>query len=132
MIRKNGCLIDGTPIAEAVNFIDGNTERKPICYMSNCVHPTVLENALSQKFNAESPNIKRILGLQANTSPLSPEELDNAKELFVSDPKELADKMERLDKKFGIKIWGGCCGTDNRHLEEFAERILKKKEENNL
>ena len=62
-------------IAEAVEFIDNNTERKPVCYMSNCVHPAVLESALSQKFNAENPYIKRILGLQANTSPLSPEEL---------------------------------------------------------
>ena len=132
MIRKNGCLIDGTPIAEAVGFIENNTERKPICYMSNCVHPAVLESALSKEFNAKSPYIKRILGLQANTSPLSPEELDNAEELFVSEPRELADKMESLDKKFGIKIWGGCCGTDNRHIEEFARRILNKKEENNL
>lgn len=126
MIRKNGCLIDGTPIAEAVGFIENNTERKPICYMSNCVHPIVLESALSKEFNAKSPYIKRILGLQANTSPLSPEELDNADELFISEPKELADKMESLDKKFGIKIWGGCCGTDNRHIEEFARRISDK------
>lgn len=123
MIRKNGCLIDGTPIAETVEFIDNNTERKPVCYMSNCVHPAVLESALNQKFNAENLYIKRILGLQANTSPLSPEELDNAEELFVSEPKELADGMESLERKFGIKIWGGCCGTDNRHIEEFAKRI---------
>ena len=100
--------------------------------MSNCVHPTVLESALSQEFNVDSPYIKRILGLQANTSPLSPEELDNAKELLVSKPKELADKMESLDNKFGIKIWGGCCGTDNRHIEEFAKRILSKNAEYNL
>lgn len=126
MIRKNGCLIDGTPIAEAVGFIENNTERKPICYMSNCVHPIVLESALSKEFNAKSPYIKRILGLQANTSPLSPEELDNADELFISEPRELADKMESLDKKFGIKIFGGCCGTDNRHIEEFAKRISDK------
>ncbi|MDR3598633.1 homocysteine S-methyltransferase family protein [Clostridium sp.] len=27
--------------------------------------------------------------------------------------------------KFNLKVFGGCCGTDNRHIEEIAQRLIK-------
>jgi homocysteine S-methyltransferase len=31
--------------------------------------------------------------------------------------------MLQLNSSFGVKILGGCCGTDGRHLEYLTENI---------
>ena len=31
--------------------------------------------------------------------------------------------MMKLDKYFTPKIFGGCCGTDNTHIEEIAKQV---------
>lgn len=125
MIRDNGKLIDGTTIHNAILNIDKATKRKPICYMTNCVHPIVLRKALSYLFNETKLVKERFRGIQANTSPLSPEELDNCCDLKSSDSVSLANDMVELYKYFTPKIFGGCCGTDNTHIEEIAKRIKK-------
>lgn len=73
MIRKDGRLLDGTTINDAIIDIDKNTKRKPICYMTNCVHPKVLKSALTKEYNKTSAVRARFKGIQANTSELSPE-----------------------------------------------------------
>lgn len=123
MIRENGRLIDGTTIHDAISSIDQATTRKPVCYITNCVHPTVLNKALSQQFNQTETVRERFHGIQANTSPLSPEELDHCHDLQTSEPDSLAEEMVKLRKEFGLKIFGGCCGTDQTHIEEMARRI---------
>lgn len=125
MIRDNGKLIDGTTINDAILNIDNATIRKPICYMTNCVHPVVLKNALTHPFNKTKLVKERFCGIQANTSPLSPEELDNCTDLKSSDSVSLAGEMMNLYNYFTPKIFGGCCGTDNTHIEEIARRLMK-------
>lgn len=125
MIRDDGKLIDGTSIHNAILNIDNATVQKPICYMTNCVHPTVLRKALSFSFNKTKLVKERFCGIQANTSPLSPEELDNCCDLKSSDSVSLARDMMELYKYCTPKIFGGCCGTDNRHIEEIAKRLKK-------
>lgn len=49
--------------------------------MTNCVHPKVVAKALSQTYNQTAIVEKRFNGIQANTSPLSPEELDSCYDL---------------------------------------------------
>ncbi|NRU22103.1 methionine synthase I (cobalamin-dependent) [Clostridium beijerinckii] len=44
-----------------------------------------------------------------------------------SDSVSLADDMMDLYKYFVPKILGGCCGTDNTHIEEIAKRLKCKK-----
>ena len=70
-IHRDGTLIDGTPIADAVAVIDDTVVNKPLCYMTNCVHPTVLRDALAMPYNRTPQMQNRFLGIQANTSPLS-------------------------------------------------------------
>jgi S-methylmethionine-dependent homocysteine/selenocysteine methylase len=123
MIKKNGKLIDGTTINNAIKEIDSATKRKPICYMANCVHPRVLQEALLCSFNQTETVKQRFHGIQANTSVLSPEELDNSNELVTSDSIDLANDMMKLSNIINIKMYGGCCGTDNSHIEEIARRI---------
>lgn len=125
MIREDGKLIDGTTIHNAILHIDNATIQKPICYMTNCVHPTVLSKALSCPFNRTKLVNERFQGIQANTSPLSPEELDNSKDLKCSDAVNLASTIMELYQYFTPRIFGGCCGTDNTHMEEIAKRINK-------
>lgn len=122
-IQKNGCLVDGTPISEAVQYIDHTVEIPPVCYMTNCVHPNIVYEALSNPINNCELIRKRFIGIQANTAALSFAELDGSKELKTSDPAELAEAMLKLREIVPFKIFGGCCGTDGRHMIEIAKRI---------
>lgn len=123
MIRDNGKLMDGTTINGAIIAIDAATVQNPICYMTNCVHPLVLGKALAYSFNQTEAVRKRFMGIQANASALSPEELDNCGELKTSDGKSLAQDMLELRNQYNFKIFGGCCGTNQTHMEEMAKRL---------
>lgn len=123
MLREDGKLIDGATIHDAILSIDNETEQKPLCYMTNCVHPIILKKAISQPFNVTGLVKERFRGIQANASPLSPEELDNCPDLKCSDSISLAGDMMELYKCFTPKILGGCCGTDNTHMEEIAKAV---------
>lgn len=124
-IRKDGKLIDGTTIHDAIVYIDAHTKRKPVCYMSNCVHPDIVYEALTQPCNQSELVKERFKGIQANTSALDYDLLDQCEELKSSDPKELAKSMARL-KTLGLQIYGGCCGTNEHHMEEIAKIISTK------
>jgi S-methylmethionine-dependent homocysteine/selenocysteine methylase len=123
MIRKDGRLLDGATIHDAILTIDASVDVQPVCYMTNCVHPAVLYEALSQPFNATGLVRNRFWGIQANASRLTPEELDAAADLESSDASLLADDMIRLRDEKKLRIFGGCCGTDGAHLEEIANRL---------
>lgn len=122
-IQRDGKMIDGTTIAKAIAIIDNSVDVKPICYMTNCVHPSIVCEALAQPFNQNTLVRDRFLGIQANTSPLSYVELDESSELKCSDPTQFAEDMLKLRDISNIKIFGGCCGTDNRHMEQVANRL---------
>jgi len=124
MIRNNGMLLDGTTINDAIKAIDEATYANPLCYMVNCIHPSILNKALSSSSNQTELVNMRFAGIQANASPLSPEELDNCCELKSDGPIQLVNAMEELRIYKQIKIFGGCCGTDNRHIEELAKRTI--------
>lgn len=129
VIRPDGILLDGTSLHEAIQIIDFSISPKPLCYMVNCVHPTILERALI-KHNGSTLVKERLLGIQANTSSKSPEELDGIIELQAEDINIFANSMVNLYELFGIKILGGCCGTNTTHIQILADKIalsLKEK-----
>lgn len=121
VIRPDGALLDGTRLNEAVQTIDGHTDPKPFLYMVNCVHPTVLASAL---IRSGSGIPDRFSGIQANTSAKSPEELDGATETETEDANIFAASMVRLHQDFGLKVLGGCCGTDETHIRAMAEMAV--------
>lgn len=127
MLRDNGRLIDGTTIHDAILHIDNFVSRKPVCYMANCVHPVILYKALSHDFNKTPLVRQRFGGIQANSSPLSPEELDNSTDLKCSDCMELAQSIQQLSQLISLKIVGGCCGTDDTHINQIAEYMTSGK-----
>lgn len=122
-IQRDGRLLDGTTINDAIEAIDSKTARKPLMYMTNCVHPSIVIEALSHDFNRTDLVKRRFRGIQANTSPLSYDQLDGAKELKTSPPKILADEIESLKRNNNFILFGGCCGTDNSHMAEIAKRV---------
>lgn len=122
-IQKDGKLIDGHTIDYAIRSIDDSVANRPLCYMTNCVHPDIVYEALSHSFNQTEIVYSRFMGIQANTSALPYSELDGVSDLKESTPVDLANDIMRLKTKYNFKIFGGCCGTDNRHMEEIAKRI---------
>ena len=91
--------------------------------MANCVHPDVLHQALSHPRNDTFLVRERFRGIQANASALSPEELNGRADLLSSSPDELSDRLMTLLWDFPLKICGGCCGTNEQHLRNFAEML---------
>ena len=123
MIRDNGRLLDGTPLHDAIAHIDEGVAHPPLCYMTNCVHPDILFRALSQPWNRTTLVRERFRGIQANASALAPEELDGSKDVRSSSPQDLAESICRLKSLMDLKVVGGCCGTDGRHLRAMAEAV---------
>jgi homocysteine S-methyltransferase len=123
VLQRDGRVLDGIPLHQAVAIIDEATSPRPLCYMANCVHPHVLEAALASEVARARRVHERVIGLQANTSTRSPEELEGLAALDASEaPEVLADAMLRLYRRFRTKILGGCCGTDHRHIAWIARR----------
>jgi S-methylmethionine-dependent homocysteine/selenocysteine methylase len=132
MVRKDGRLLDGTFISEAIRIIDESVSPQPVCYMANCIHPSNLKQALRKHANKNCSTIKRFMGIQANSSSLSPEELDQSNTLHQDDPDELIQEMCNLQKEFGLKIMGGCCGTDDHFINKLAQTYPCKSKEMTL
>ena len=127
VLRPSGTLLDGTPLHQAIAMIDSTVNPAPLFYMANCVHPTVFESAFAAAISQSPAVARRVIGLQANTSTKSPEELDKRGSLDGAEPEPFANAMVGLHHWFGTKILGGCCGTDNRHVAAIARRIGQEK-----
>lgn len=123
MIRKDGCLLDGTSIVDAIKIIDTAVNPQPTCYMSNCIHPLNLKRALENKLNLNTTWLNRFIGIQANSSSLSPEELNNCGVLKQENFEEMIDEISYLIEHFNFKILGGCCGTNDIFIEKLAKRL---------
>jgi methionine synthase I (cobalamin-dependent) len=40
------------------------------------------------------------------------------------DPAELGAQMAKLARRFPyINVWGGCCGTDGRHIGQITHQV---------
>jgi len=123
VLRPSGTLLDGSPLAEAVARIDDAVAPAPTFYLGGCVHPVHFERALAVAAASRPSVVDRLIGLQGNGSRKAPEELDGSRLLDADDPLAFADAMEGVRRRFGLRILGGCCGTDERHLAAAARRV---------
>lgn len=78
---------------------------------------------MENEINMNSSQLKRFLGIQANSSSLSPEELNNCGVLQQEDFDAMIDQMKYLHDKFHFKILGGCCGTNDKFMEKLAAKL---------
>jgi homocysteine S-methyltransferase len=112
-VETDGKLVGGTSLRDAIEAVDGETDAAPAYYMINCAHPTHFEQALS----ANEPWMKRLFGVKANASTKSHAELDESETLDSGDPIDLGRRYRKLRETYpGLRILGGCCGTDDRHI----------------
>ncbi|MGR3176452.1 MAG: homocysteine S-methyltransferase family protein [Candidatus Anammoxibacter sp.] len=119
VINSTGLILDGTNLDKAFTKIDSLTkDAPPLGYMINCSYPSFLKPK-----NQTEHVLKRLIGFQANASSKNHSELDNNTELQVNDINEWGEQMITLNKQYGIKILGGCCGTNVKHLEYIVKAI---------
>lgn len=116
-VETDGRLPAGETLGEAIECVDGETGSYPAYYMINCAHPTHFAGELS----GDAAWKGRIRGMRANASTLSHAELDEAQTLDAGDPADLAARYRALRRALpNLNVFGGCCGTDHRHIESIA------------
>ncbi|CAB5109634.1 homocysteine S-methyltransferase domain protein [Olavius algarvensis associated proteobacterium Delta 3] len=123
VLRPEGTLLDGTLLRDAISEIDATVRPMPLAYMANCTHASIFESVLRHVANSSSAVRQRLVGLFANTAALTPEELDDRPDLVEEDPEAFSHSVAAVHKEFGMKILGGCCGTDNRHIRSLAVEL---------
>ena len=124
VLRPQGTLLDHTPLKEALAAIDAKIHPKPMAYLANCTHASFFRSAISHPVNSSPLIRRRIMGLLANTAALEPETLDDSQKLIGENPEAFGHNMASLKDEFGLKILGGCCGTDERHIAALADKLV--------
>ncbi|MEM6638080.1 MAG: homocysteine S-methyltransferase family protein [Pseudomonadota bacterium] len=120
-LETDGCLPSGQPLGDAIREVDADPSSRPAYYMINCAHPDHFRGVL----RPDADWTKRIRGLRANASRKSHAELDAADTLDRGHPLKLAhDYAGLLPLLPNLKVFGGCCGTDHRHIDEIARTCI--------
>jgi homocysteine S-methyltransferase len=116
VVNREGYVLDGTDLLTAFTIIDSSTRNLPVGYMVNCSYPTFLHAS-------EQPAavFDRLIGCQANASSLDHNDLDGAEALHAEDVKEWGAEMLLLNRSYGVRLLGGCCGTGVEHLKYIVE-----------
>lgn len=116
-VETDGKLPVGVSLEDAISEVDAATDGYPSYFMINCAHPDHFVSALE-----DAPWMQRIKGIVANASRCSHAELDKAVELDDGDPIELGKQLSDVRQRFPhIRVLGGCCGTDMRHMAQIAK-----------
>ena len=112
-VETDGSLPTGQTLGEAIEHVDAATDAAAAYFMVNCAHPTHFSSTLTQ----DGAWRQRLAGVRANASTKSHAELDEATELDEGNPEELGAQIAALqDRLPAVRILGGCCGTDARHV----------------
>ncbi len=121
-LETDGKLPTGQPLGDAIQQVDDATSGYPAYFMINCAHPSHFSSAVSP----DEPWKRRIRGLRANASTMSHAELNEAPALDIGNPVALAQDYAGLKSKSlkSLNVFGGCCGTDHRHVEQIALACL--------
>jgi homocysteine S-methyltransferase len=113
-VETDGRLPNGQSLGEAIDTVDQDDCASPAYYMINCAHPTHFSSVLEPGASW----VERIRCLRANSSALSHAELDESTEIDEGNPTELGQQhRELLEILTNVNILGGCCGTDERHVD---------------
>jgi len=124
VVRPEGTLLDGTTLKDAITAIDGVVTPRPLAFMINCTHVSFARAALLHGTNSSTLVRQRVIGLLANTAAISPEELNESTSLVEEDPEVFGKLVAGLHRELGLKILGGCCGTDERHIRSLGTQLV--------
>lgn len=119
-LETDGRLPTGETLGEAIAQVDAQAKTKPVFFMINCAHPDHFEHALPEDDALRT----RIRGVRANASRMSHAELDCCDTLDSGNPVELGAQYAKLHQLLpDLKVVGGCCGTDHRHLAQICQSL---------
>lgn len=118
VINRDGTVLDGSSLEKAFETIDALCSRPPLGYMINCAYPSFV-NADSQP----EAVLSRLVGYQANASSRDHSKLDGAENLHVDDIQDWGQRLIELNKKYDVRIIGGCCGTGTEHLAYIIDHL---------
>lgn len=120
-VETDGKLASGDTLRGAITRVERETGGAPAYYMINCAHPSHFKDAL----RGREPWMERIRGVRANASAKSHAELDESVELDCGDPADLGSRYVALRRHLPrLSVFGGCCGTDHRHVAAICEACL--------
>jgi S-methylmethionine-dependent homocysteine/selenocysteine methylase len=120
-VETDGLLPTGQSLGDAIAEVDEGSDGYTLYYMINCAHPTHFE----QRLAGDSDWRRRIRGVRGNASKCSHAELDAAEALDAGDPEEFGSDYKRLQQLIpDLRVYGGCCGTDLRHVASIARACL--------
>jgi homocysteine S-methyltransferase len=121
-VETDGRLPSGEPLGEAITSVDEVTGGSVAAFGINCAHPDHFATVLADAGDW----VERIGLVRANASRMSHAELDEAEELDAGDPAELGRQYAELRRWLpGLRVVGGCCGTDHTHIEQIARACLQ-------
>lgn len=116
-VETDGRLASGRTLSDVIGDVD--SAAAPDGYLLNCAHPAHLALAAPEPATAA-----RIIGLRPNASRLSHADLDGCADLNEGDLDELAAGVAGLVEQWpAVRVIGGCCGTDVRHVERIWQLL---------
>ncbi len=120
-VETDGRLPSGQALGDAIRETDAATDGYAAYFGINCAHPDHFRAVLE----SGGDWALRIRSIRANASRCSHAELDAAEELDDGNPVELGHDYGSLRGMLpNLNIFGGCCGTDHRHVAAMAETCI--------
>lgn len=117
IIDKDGRLLSGEDVYDAVRRVDDASGKSPLGYSFNCC-PI---EGLAPAFHSTLAVGERVLGCYPNASSADPRELCGSEGVQkVDDPKIVGQYLRFLEKAFGLYFVGGCCGHDHESVSWIA------------
>ena len=113
-------LKSGPSLKEAVEATDAEAgEARPDSYGINCSHPVEFEPALESGAWQD-----RIRLLRPNAAKMDKVSLCKLGHIEEGDPEELGQMMGDLARRYPmIDMWGGCCGTWDKHFDRIMHYV---------
>ena len=126
-VETDGRLPSGQALGEAIAEVDAATGGAAAYFMVNCAHPTHFDSVVTTATaDGGASWLGRLAGVRANASTMSHAELDVAEELDDGDPDDLAARYVALRSAVpSLRVVGGCCGTDARHIGAISAACLR-------
>ena len=121
-VHEDGRLKSGPTVREAIEIVDAEAGNdRPDFYGVNCSHPLEFEPALEP-----GAWIRRVRSFRPNAAMMEKQQLCQIGHLVDGEPVELGEQMGNLARRFPhVDIWGGCCGTWDRHLDQIAQGVRR-------
>lgn len=121
-VDADGRLLSGIGLADAITAVD--EAAPPDYFLVNCAHPSHIALALGSE---PADWTRRIVGVRANASTAGHADLDAAIERDDGTPREFAAaQADLVDRLPHLSILGGCCGTDERHIDAMAREMARR------